>query len=231
MRRWIVLLTAVPLALAAACDDDDDSGGGSTDVNSGIAAGETVDSLDDGDGERLCTAIERASAHVVDASTACTLAGLLFSSTPDECRQFEQLCRSAAEQPVEPDDGSEGTCPFADPAQRAACTATVEEIEGCIEASLQMTRAVLSALDCSQASGEGGLLGAVSGGGGLGGLESLETLPTECVGVQQKCPNLFRDGVGGAVDMGPGPDPEADAGAPQPDGAAPAPDGAADDAG
>jgi hypothetical protein len=209
--RWKLALAGLTtITIAVACDDDGDSAGGSPTVESGVPPAKTIDSLSDAEGAKLCDAYAAAAARVVTPAQACTLAGLLFSETPADCQQFAQICRQNPD--AFNDDGDDGEdpemddCPFRSAEERQKCTASIDEIETCFNASLANARALISGLSCSNAGGGESLtdrLGAALGGTDL---ESLEEVPSECATVQVKCPELFRNAqpAPGGPDAGPG---------------------------
>lgn len=236
--RWKLALAGLTtITIAVACDDDGDGAGGSPTVESGVPPAKTIDSLTDAEGARLCDAYAAAAARVVTPAQACTLAGLLFSETPADCQQFAQLCRQNPQAFESGDDGGDDPemddCPFRAAEDRAKCTASIDEIETCFNATLANARTLVSGLSCSNAGGGDSIterLGAAFGGTDL---ESLEEVPAECATVQVKCPELFRNAepAPGGPDAGPGG--ADDAGAPDvgaPDAAPPA-DAAPSDAG
>ncbi|MCB9537417.1 MAG: hypothetical protein H6704_14280 [Myxococcales bacterium] len=237
--RWKLALAGLTtITLVVACDDDGDSAGGSPTVESGVPPAKTIDSLTDAEGAQLCDAYAAAASRVVTPAQACTLAGLLFAETPADCQQFAQLCRQNPDALGGGDDGGDDPemddCPFRAAADREKCTASIDEIETCFNATLANARTLVSGLSCSNAGGGESIsdrLGAAFGGTDI---ESLEEVPSECATVQAKCPELFRNAepAPGGPDAGPGGGdddmgaPAADMGVPEPD-AAPAADAGA----
>ncbi len=239
--RWKLALAGLTtITIAVACDDDGDSAGGSPTVESGVPPAKTIDSLTDAEGAKLCDAYAAAASRVVTPAQACTLAGLLFAETPSDCEQFAQLCR---QDPGAFNDGGDGgddpemdDCPFRTADDRAKCTASIDEIETCFNATLANARALVSGLSCSSAGGGDSISDRLSAAFGGTDLDSLEEVPSECASVQVKCPELFRNAqpAPGGADAGPGgaddagaPDagaPAADAGTPAADAGAPAAD-------
>jgi hypothetical protein len=170
--KRIALLLATP-AFAIACSSEPE-------VNSGLDGSKQVGSLTEAERKTLCDAAASAAGSVAEDAKAgsCRLAGVVAASFGGggeaACEAAVTACEDAEPQPAEGgDDCSINT---------TDCTATVAEVEDCLNAQLSVTKDFLETVG-SKSCGE--LLDPAQ-------VMSIAqpTTPAECTALAAKCPGI-----------------------------------------
>ncbi len=186
-----VLLMLLMMAPLVACGDDSDGGGGS-DQSSDLfeadidASDDTpVDELEESDTEALCAQLEDAGETLEQElgedglkRLTCTAFAVLLGGGGNEaaCEAAVEECM-ASEEGFEPDEEEEFEC-----SEVEDCSATVAEMEACINDSINATRALVNGLTCANA---------------LERLQGAEEAPASCQAIEDKCPGILEDDEGG----------------------------------
>lgn len=211
MNRIALTLAAVAAALAAGCvpqsgtsdgtpsmnlDPKPDAAvgdngggprvGGDVDYPPGVAEGDSVDALDADQRQAACDALEATYANALSEDEgiafACGLqaiiTGLFDENDPEgACRTAHDACLADPDAFVEEEPGDD-VCPLI---EQPECTATLGEIEACIQFGLQTVLAFNAAFDC-------------------GTLEDALNMPpmnepdeNACDIVEMQCPGLLSD--------------------------------------
>jgi hypothetical protein len=123
----------------------------------------------------ICEEIRQVYATAITKSEVCTLAGLAIKtdegSGEQQCSQVYKLCLDQEVTIPAPD----WECGVLSTEQTRSCTATVSELEACVNDELRLMKQVLSGLSCSSS------------------LESLEDRlrePPSCQRLESQCPTL-----------------------------------------
>jgi hypothetical protein len=183
MRR--VLLAGVCMGLG--CGGDGDGAG----ARSGVTPSAQLGKLDATQARQLC---EWASSQVNESSfepteqQACTLVGVSFTETPEECRALADACvqapaeedDGAPEEDEEQEEGDDCASAMVD-AELMGCTATVAEYEACVRAAVDAIQDLFASLSCDQA----GMTDFEA--------EAADQEPEACKKLELKCPEVFQD--------------------------------------
>ncbi len=175
--------------VALACSGDDDGAGSG---GSGLPADQPVSQLTAAELQQLCSSMSEGAA--VPVADVCKMTGLMaaaleaaFAGTADmaalreACRSTREQCLASGPAPATTTEAC--TAP-------ANCTATVGEVESCIDASAALARQTYAAMPSCESLEASDLDGTST-------TTETATTPPECAALETKCPGMVSDSSGG----------------------------------
>ena len=190
LRNLTILLTLSLLLFAVACD----RGGGST--IAGIDKATQLDALTAEQADAYCGYLQETLSKKIDEDkmkrAGCLFGGMMAAAFAGE---QEGACQAAYDecmaQEAEDDDMDMSEfCPTAE--DRASCTASIEEIAACLEATLDQAFgafAGLADLTCDDLETEEGQAKMEEAMGAMQQSDGMADVPA-CATVREKCPDL-----------------------------------------
>ena len=179
MRSSLIVLTFLSLA---ACDDDGGGGGGGGPLESGVEGDKGLSSLSDAEVNTLCESFAsygQALLGSISKEDICIFVAAALMQDSTSCEAVVPQCVADPEV-SDPSDEESPACTEGAKADFMNCTATVDELEGCMEAYMNKLRSDVGGATCASA-GQGASLDL-----------SPNALPA-CASVVEKCPGLFND--------------------------------------
>jgi len=178
MKKLLVVLFSLAFCFALGCDSGDDDDGGTVKagtVELGSDEAE-VSTLGADDVAAVCDKYEEAGAEVA-LKLGCGILGsfALMEGSKEDCEAAVDACMAGAEE-------GESEC-LINEDKLADCTATIGEIEACMNATLKVTEEAANAVSCA-------LPTDLTTGGGEGG--EAQTIAS-CDTVKEKCPDLMTE--------------------------------------
>ncbi len=157
-------------------------------AGAGVQPTDSVADLDDAQREAACGALATAFGDALSEAQilefSCGLQGLIFGGFSEQdpvgaCRMVYDECRANPGELMLEDDEDE-VCPLV---EHPDCTATLQEIETCIEDGMQALTAFIDDFDCALAAEIGD----------PDEMEDPEAGSAACASVEMQCPGLFED--------------------------------------
>lgn len=184
--RAVVSLGAL---LALACSGDDDGAGSG---GSGLPADQPVSELTEAELQQLCSSMGEGAA--VRMADVCKMTGLMaaaleaaFAGTADVAA-LRETCRSTREQCLASDPEPATTTESC--TVPANCTATVGEVEACVDASAAQARQAYAAMPSCESLEASDLDGTST-------TTETATTPPACAALETTCPGMVSDSSGG----------------------------------
>ena len=165
----LAMVTFLLLCLTPACGDGSDA----TTINLPVDPSKTLDSLTEQEIDAVCDEIHRATFAVLDKDKTCMMtahiAAQFKGGDKEVCESYYQICMQN-----ELDLSPSGTCSLKKKPQTVkTCTATAQDLEDCVNASLEITKSYISGLSCSSK-------------------KIMPTInPPSCASISAKCPGIW----------------------------------------
>jgi hypothetical protein len=178
MKRGSLVMVAG--LLLAACD-----GSSHSNFSTGMDSGKTPASMSPADRATLCTKVESFLPTLMSKADMCKLSGMMGAMLGMGGGDLKALCTAAYDACMkEPDDPVETTGDTASCSQgMSTCTATVGEIESCMNDLDAMMRAEMAKIpSCSQLT--------LSDFTATSTTTETTTSPASCTALEAKCPDM-----------------------------------------
>ncbi len=173
--RFIVALTALPCLALGACDSDS---GAPASFNASASDSTVVNTLDDAGRQKLCDEVVTFGESAVSVTEmkrlSCYGLALAFSAG-ESCEATAQACMKA--EPTESESETTSSC---NSGEFDNCTATIAEIESCLNARIAASKALAAKISCAA---DEDAMNALA-----------EPAESACAPVEAKCPSLAEGG-------------------------------------